>query len=146
LTYPDRDRADRDARAGGKVPVYLVNTNIIKDGIVNDLAREVSGRGYVHFPKWLPESWFAELCSENRTERGWKRTDESEPNEAFVLMAYARAALIRIGAEAVNWAAPPTWASDWDTNPFVFERKDDRPPPVVAPARVAGRRVLSKGI
>lgn len=128
-SFPDHDRSDRKARAAGKVPVWRLNTNMIKDGLANDLARDVVGRGYVHFPAWLPMDWFAELCAEDRTERGWERGDDSDPNEAIDLMGYARAGLIRIGGERINWKVPPPWASDWETNPFVDKSGNETQPP-----------------
>lgn len=144
MTHPDRDRSDNKVRAEGLVPIWLLNTNMIKDGIANDLAREEPGRGYVHFPEWLPPSFYGELCAEDRTDRGWKAPD-GVPNEGLDLMGYARAAMIRIGAERINWQAPPIWASDWDTNPFVVQTSES-PAPTAAPRAAGGRRVLSRGI
>jgi phage terminase large subunit GpA-like protein len=119
-SLPDHDRSDRAARAAGEVPIWLLNVNMIKDGIANDLAREAHGRGFVHLPAWLPASFFAELCVEDRTDKGWQNPS-GERNEAFDLFGYAHAGAIRIGAERMNWDKPPPWADAWDRNPMQAE-------------------------
>lgn len=146
-TFPDHDRADRKARAEGKVPVYLLNVNMFKDGIANDLAREEPGRGYVHFADWLPDSFYGELCAEDRTEKGWERINDGDPNEALDLMVYGKAACVRLGVENINWSRPPPWAGDWKSNPFVVDVGETRafaPDPSAGGSR--GRRVRNRGI
>jgi phage terminase large subunit GpA-like protein len=108
-TWPDsRGRSGR-AIARGDVPVYMLNVNILKDGITGDLAREDVGPGYVHLPAWLEKDYFDELTVENRTEKGWVKPSGAR-NEAFDLHVYNRAAVIRLGGEKINWQAPPNWA------------------------------------
>lgn len=110
LTYPDtRGRADRQGGGAGDVPVLQINTNIIKDGVANDLARETHGAGFIHFPEWLDPSWYDELMSETRTIKGWVAS-KGQRNEAFDLTGYARSACIALDAEKINWALPPEWA------------------------------------
>lgn len=137
MTWPDtRGRADRNSGAAGDVPVLMINTNIIKDGVANDYAREVPGPGYAHVPDWLEASWFDELMAETRTIKGWTR-NPGQRNEAFDLECYARAACIALEAEKINWQAPP----DWAVPPTLR-----LPAPDGGPQRPAGRRVRDAGI
>jgi phage terminase large subunit GpA-like protein len=109
-TWPDvRGRKARAANARGDVPVLLVNTNVLKDAVAGDLARDVPGPGYMHLPKWLDAGVFEELTAETRGVKGWER-QKGVPNEAFDLHVYARAGCIQLGAEKINWAKPPAWA------------------------------------
>lgn len=109
-TWPDaRGRKARAANARGDVPIWLINTNILKDAVAGDLARDVPGPGYVHLPKWLDVAVFEELTAETRGDKGWTR-DKGARNEAFDLQVYARAGCVILGAEKVNWAKPPVWA------------------------------------
>jgi phage terminase large subunit GpA-like protein len=114
-TYPDtRARNDRRADARGDVPVWLVNTNIMKDAVAGDLAREVVGSGYLHLPKWLAEDrpeTFRELVAEVRTPKGWLNPS-GKPNEALDLAVYNRAAAVALGTERMDWDNPPEWAMD----------------------------------
>lgn len=110
--WPDsRGRADRKANARGDVPVYFVNTNVLKDGISGDLARDTPGPGYIHLPAWLEKDYFDEVTVENRTDKGWVNPP-GKRNEAFDLHVYNRAAVIRIGGEKIDWAKPPKWARE----------------------------------
>lgn len=109
-SWPDA-RARKDRKAGrGDVPVWLLNVNVIKDGVAGDLAREVPGPGYVHLPSWADREYFAELTAETRTADGWEKVTSHAANEAFDLHAYNRAACIVLQAEAINWESPPEWA------------------------------------
>jgi len=56
-SYPDSERKDRSAGARGEIPVYILNTTVLKDKLNNDLDIESPGRDYIHFPDWL-EDWF----------------------------------------------------------------------------------------
>ena len=50
-TYPDNtSRSDRHAKARGDVPLYLLQTDQLKDRISNALSRETVGANYIHFP------------------------------------------------------------------------------------------------
>jgi phage terminase large subunit GpA-like protein len=112
LTWPDTsDRKDRKQGSRGDVPVWLINTNVLKDAVVGDLARTEPGPGYVHLPEWIrtDDSFFAELESESRTEKGWKKA-HGAANEAFDLHVYNRAACKVIRADKINWESPPKWA------------------------------------
>lgn len=129
-TWPDAtgQRAARAANARGDVPVLLINTNVLKDAIAGDLARDIPGPGYVHLPKWLDPEVFDELTAETRMEKGWTR-EKDAPNEAFDLHVYARAGCIVLGAEKINWSRPPKWAE------LPVENQTDKP--AVKPNRLA---------
>lgn len=124
-SYPDASgRRDRAGGGVGDVPVYLVNTNVLKDTIANDLAREVAGPGYVHLPDWLDSEVFEELTAETRGPKGWVRASGIR-NEAFDLAVYNRAATVLLRAEKIDWDKPPRWA----TPPTANEPKDHAPTP-----------------
>jgi phage terminase large subunit GpA-like protein len=136
-TWPDA-KARKDRAAGrGDVPVWLLNVNVLKDGVHGDLAREVPGPGYVHLPDWLDADYFNELTAETRTSKGWERQNTHVPNEAFDLHAYNRAAAIILKAEAINWEKPPEWAMPLDKRAELAKaqaqaaekRRADPPPP-----------------
>ena len=109
-TFPDSTRrTDRKANAAGEIPVWLLNTLILKDSLAADLERTEPGPGYIHFPDWLGSWFFDELAAETRTAKGWENI-RHERNEAFDLCAYNQAAWLMLRAEAINWSRPPVWA------------------------------------
>lgn len=110
-TFPDNtDRPNRRAEARGDVPLYLLQTNLLKDRINNALQRETPGANYVHFPDWLGEWFYDELTYEERGLDGkWSKPGKGA-NEAFDLMVYAHALVILRGYEKINWDKPPPWA------------------------------------
>lgn len=111
-TFPDTSgRKDRVVLARGDVPLWMLNVNVLKDGISNNLGREVVGPGYVHLPKWLEHSFFDELTAETKDEDGRWSSPSGARNEAFDLAVYNRAAAIILGAEKINWERPPEWAA-----------------------------------
>lgn len=119
--YPDNtNRSDRKAKVSGDVPVYFLNTNRMKDIVSAALNRPEPGPLYVHFPKWLPQSFYDELVAEDRGADGtWEKV--SERNEAFDLMAYARVGLVQLKADRItDWDNPPSWALPLDENPEVI--------------------------
>lgn len=137
MAWPDqRGRKDRPAGAAGDVPVWELNTNMIKDGIAGDLARELPGPGYVHIPDWLPPSFFDELTAETRKADGWVLSPGAS-NEALDLHVYNRGICIAIKAEAIDWNRPPEWAGPLATRRFVE-------PSESMPRR--GRRMRSHGL
>ncbi|MBL1759174.1 phage terminase large subunit family protein, partial [Klebsiella pneumoniae] len=89
-TFPDNtDRSTRRAKAAGDVPLYLLQTDALKDQVNNALWRESPGPNYVHFPKWLGSWFYDELTYEERSPDGkWSKPGRG-PNEAFDLLVYA---------------------------------------------------------
>jgi phage terminase large subunit GpA-like protein len=116
-TFPDSSgRKDRHASSRGDIPLYLLNTNLIKDTISNAMERTEPGPNYCHWPDWLGEWFFEELTYEQRSPDGkWSKPGKAN-NEAFDLMCYADAAATKKGYDKINWLAPPPWARDWDNN------------------------------
>ncbi len=136
VTWPDtRDRKDRVSGARGDVPVWLLNVNVLKDGVAGDIARDKPGAGYHHIPEWVDSGYYSEITAETRTAKGWLRQPGIK-NEAFDLHVYNRAACIVLNAESIDWQRPPIWALP------PHQRQD--PPPNTSVPR--GRRVRSSGI
>lgn len=109
-TFPDSTgRTDRKANAAGEVPVWLLNTLILKDSLAADLERTEPGPGYIHFPDWLGSWFFDELAAETRTGKGWENI-RHERNEAFDLFTYNHAVWLMLHSENINWDHPPVWA------------------------------------
>lgn len=130
-TYPDaRNRIDRHSGAAGDVPVLIINVTTIKDLVMADVWRDTPGPGFYHFPAWLPTSFFDEFDAESRGDKRWER-DGKRSNESIDLSVYGEVAVIKLGADKINWLTPPPWAETWDRNPDV--RADDAPPPEVKP-------------
>lgn len=134
-TFPDSQQKDKWAIARGDVPVYAINSNVVKDTADNMTRREEPG-GQVHFPVWYDAEgaredvdWlYKQLTSEVRLPAGW-RNPARRPNEGFDLLAYCVAFLkhqdIRI--DFLKWADPPGWAAEWDRNDLVFMPVDGLP-------------------
>ncbi|MNI44179.1 Phage terminase large subunit [compost metagenome] len=114
-TFPDNTgRSNRRAEARGDVPLYLLQTNALKDRINNALLRNTAGPNYVHFPDWIGEWFYDELTYEERGPDGkWKKPGRGA-NEAFDLMVYAHALVILRGYEKIKWEKPPPWAQTFE--------------------------------
>ncbi|EEY6244615.1 phage terminase large subunit family protein, partial [Escherichia coli] len=91
-TFPDNTgRTGRRAQAAGDVPLWLLQTDALKDRVNNALWRDSPGPGYVHFPDWLGSWFYDELTYEERSSDGkWSKPGRGA-NEAFDLMVYAEA-------------------------------------------------------
>ncbi len=126
----------------GDIPLYLLNTNQLKDAVSASLKRETPGPGYMHIPGWLPASWFDELKAEVRNPDGtW--TKVRKRNESFDLCAYIRAAILRLGGDKINWDAPPEWARPLAENPDVITSEQRRELQDGRPVAVMRRRAAS---
>lgn len=75
-TFPDNTgRTGRRAQAAGDVPLWLLQTDALKDRVNNALWRDSPGPGYVHFPDWLGSWFYDELTYEERSSDGkWSKT------------------------------------------------------------------------
>lgn len=120
ITFPDSNRRDKLSAARGDVPVMLLNSNLLKDALVGRLENQILGKGMFRYPTWMPDFWYAEMCAEIRTDKGWVPTNYRR-NEAFDLSYYALGACVSvlIRAEGINWKNPPGWADVWDKNDLV---------------------------
>ena len=130
-TYPDNtSRSDRHAKARGDVPLYLLQTDQLKDRISNALSRETVGANYIHFPSWLGEWFFDELTYEERGQDGKWRKPGKGNNEAFDLFCYAHAIAILRGYERIKWGDEdnvPHWAKLPELNPDVIRKETTAP-------------------
>lgn len=126
-TYPDNtSRSDRHAKARGDVPLYLLQTDQLKDRISNALSRETVGANYIHFPAWIGEWFFDELTYEERGQDGKWRKPGKGNNEAFDLFCYAHAIAILRGYERIKWGdedSIPHWARLPGSNPNVIRKE-----------------------
>jgi phage terminase large subunit GpA-like protein len=125
LTSPDKtSAAARNAKVTDELPLWLINTTIIKDNIRANLDRIEHGQNYIHFPDWLSNKFYEELTAEIRDEDGWNKTPGAS-NEAFDLLCYAYAAyLVKLHGhwqKEINWESPPPWAQSWDSNSEVYK-------------------------
>ena len=122
ITFPDSNQRDKLAAARGDVPVMLLNSNVLKDSLANRLECQVPGKGMFRYPDWLPDWWYAEMCAEIRTEKGWQKGSYRR-NEGFDLSYYALGACVSVmlRTEGIDWLSPPGWAKPWQANDLVSE-------------------------
>lgn len=125
ISYPDASKKDRFAAARGDVPVMLFNSNVLKDALASRLESITPGKGMIRFANWLPDFVFSELCVEVRKEKGWENP-LNKRNETWDLCYYAIGISVShlIGAERIEWDAPPSWAALWDNNLMVIEAEE----------------------
>lgn len=136
---PDAKGAKNAGPGRGDVPVLMVNTHEIKDGVAGDLDRATRDGGGAHLPRWMDAATFAEFTAEKRTPTGWVNPPNTR-NEASDLITYAKAIISHLGCDRPGfWANPPPWAREWDHNPRVFHAGSPRAiaPPKPRPLRRA---------
>lgn len=110
-TWPDNTgRSARRAKAAGDVPLYLLQTDALKDRVNNALWREAPGPNYIHFPAWIGSWFYDELTYEERSPEGRWRKPGRGANEGFDLLIYADALVILHGYEKIKWPDAPSWA------------------------------------
>ncbi|AUU88803.1 DNA packaging protein [Enterobacteriaceae bacterium ENNIH3] len=133
-SFPDNtDRSTRRAKAAGDVPLFLLQTDALKDQVNNALWRESPGPNYVHFPKWLGSWFYDELTYEERSPDGkWSKPGRG-PNEAFDLLVYADALAILHGYEKIKWPNAPDWARRQTWLESAPPETGEAPSPTVAP-------------
>lgn len=166
LTKGASTKADwhiRETMVGGKqgvgdIPLYLLETNKLKDIVAGGLQRRTPGPGYYHFPMprhpernpdgWLSQAFFDELEAEVRNERGvWEQVKRR--NETLDLCVMIRAGCMMLKADSKEfWAHPPPWALEQHLNAEVITpevRRQEKAQTVVPLARpvVERRRVRS---
>ena len=128
LSIMDKEsKAARKAKVVGMLPLWLLNTTMLKDAVAANLKRDTFGADYYHFPNWLSMWFYAEVVAETRTEKGWENEGQAR-NESFDLLAYAKAGyLIKMDKhwkKEINWEKPPAWADKWDNNSEVSDFND----------------------
>ncbi|EFE8755614.1 phage terminase large subunit family protein [Escherichia coli] len=136
-TFPDNTgRTGRRAQAAGDVPLWLLQTDALKDRVNNALWRDSPGPGYVHFPDWLGSWFYDELTYEERSSDGkWSKPGRGA-NEAFDLMVYAEALVILRGYEKIRWPDAPEWASRETWLECVPDSTEPSPSPEPVPTPV----------
>ncbi|EMC0657320.1 phage terminase large subunit family protein [Escherichia coli] len=136
-TFPDNTgRTGRRAQAAGDVPLWLLQTDALKDRVNNALWRDSPGPGYVHFPDWLGSWFYDELTYEEQSSDGkWSKPGRGA-NEAFDLMVYAEALVILHGYEKIRWPDAPEWASRETWLECVPDSTEPSPSPEPVPTPV----------
>lgn len=120
-SFPDASDKSKKSAARGDVPVWMLNSNMLKDVLNNRLDSEVPGTGMIHFPNWLPRWFYDEMTSEIWTEKGWVKLS-GKKNEAWDITYYCLGlALSRhVKADKLNWDNLPDWAiNEPGRNPFI---------------------------
>lgn len=143
IRRPDNTgRKDRKAKVSGDVPVLFINTDRVKDIASAALDRDMPGPRFIHFPHWLPESFFDEFMAEERDIAGhWEKVSTAARNEAFDLLSYLWAMLHHLKADRIlDWDNPPLWALPIDSNPEILAGTGEEGP---APLPKRRRRTSS---
>lgn len=128
IAHPDSSRKDMKAAARGDIPVLFLNSNLLKDELDGRLDCLEPGKGMYRTPDWLSDSFYAELCVEVRTPKGWENI-VGHSNETTDLSYYAIGLCISelVKVEHINWSSPPGWAEEWDKNFLVRTPVQERP-------------------
>jgi phage terminase large subunit GpA-like protein len=128
--------------------IVRIGTWRLKAEIAANLSRKDPGPDAYHLSAHLPEQVFEELCAERQTAQGWELKQGQKRNEALDLAVYGKALAIVLGAETIDWDAPPQWAARVEQNAFAVRLDASRPddPEPVTVAAVRRRRVRSRGI
>lgn len=107
------------------VPLAMIATDFFKDIVAGQRRRRSPGPGFMHYPSWLPESFFDELAAEIREKNGkWKKIRAR--NEALDLWVYALAICWKMGAHKLNWDRPPAWARPIDGGNSMITTREER--------------------
>lgn len=128
VSFPDAQRKDNKSAARGDIPVLMLNSNLLKDNLDGRLDSLEEGKGQLVIPKWMPDSFFSELCAETKDEKGRWVNKSQVRNEATDLTYYALGLCISrhvIGVETINWDNPPSWAAEWDVNDTISSAESD---------------------
>ena len=137
-TWPDNTgRSARRANAAGDVPLFLIQTDVLKDRVNNALWRDAPGPNYIHFPAWIGSWFYDELTYEERSPEGRWRKPGRGANEAFDLLVYADALVILHGYEKIKWPDAPSWArrETWLGDVYTDNSREKLSPAVIAGTR-----------
>lgn len=112
----------RPTRVRGKVPLFIVGVDAVKDALYARLRLTEPGPGAIHFPRRMDADYFRQLTAERvitrydrgRPIRSWQPKRDGERNEALDTFVYATAALhglvamgLRLNDEAAAMAMLP---------------------------------------
>lgn len=110
-----------------QMPLWLLNTTILKDSVSANLKKTEYGKDYYHFVDWMPSHFYGEIVAETRGDKGWDNLNKAR-NETFDLLCYNKAGrkikLDKYWKNKIDWAAPPAWAEVWDNNSEVDNAKN----------------------
>ncbi len=128
ITYPDSSRRDSKSGARGDIPVLMLNSNLLKDDLNGRLDVVEPMKGMYRTPDWLNDKFYAELCSEIKTEKGWENPS-GHRNESWDLSYYAIGLCVSelLRVEALSWENAPAWAGVWDVNDLVRKPEETQP-------------------
>lgn len=129
ISFPDSQRKDRKAKARGEVPVMMLNVNVLKDSLQTLIERALVDGDRLEWPTWLDDSWFMEMCSEIRGEKGWENPRRVR-NEAWDLLVYCLGWCALNKVERFDWDAPLAYAQVHELNEYVrattVEKQENR--------------------
>ena len=120
ISYPDSSRKDKLSAARGDVPVLRLNSNLLKDDLNGRLDCMLPGHGMYRFPDWMSDKFYAELCAEIRTDKGWENPAAARNEQwdlSYMAIGVCVSELIRV--EVIDWNNPPGWAAEWDKNDLI---------------------------
>jgi phage terminase large subunit GpA-like protein len=104
------NRDDQGKPIDPPVTEYDLGVHTLKSLIVNRLAVDAPGPGYVHLPIDWPARYIDEMTNESFVDKEWERRG---PNETFDLMVYNEACrqMLKPERPSINWKVrPPPWA------------------------------------
>lgn len=134
---------NRSGKEKGDVPLYILNSDVLKDTVHAGLRRSTPGPGYLHIPGWVNKAFLDELFHSEVREKSGKWAQVRKRNEAFDLSVYVRAGCLRLGAEKIkNWDKAPAWAAPLESNRELVTKEarremKDEPSAVPVPVPVA---------
>ncbi len=121
----------------GKVKLYRVGVDTIKDTVAAQLANEQPGPGYCHFPGNRDKAWFDQLCSERpqikrvkgQRVRYWALKREGLRNEAWDCRVYNVAVpeILGVDINAVARVVPRADRRGWDSGTEGDVQADEEP-------------------
>lgn len=108
-TFPDNTgRTGRRAQAAGDVPLWLLQTDALKDRVNNALWRDSPGPGYVHFPDWLGSWFYDELTYEERSSDGkWSNQCRRSAGKTQCLIPFPGWQRVWMRSRSERWERQP---------------------------------------
>lgn len=114
---PEKVEGTRQKRRSD-LRIVRIGTDPLKDEIAAAITRREPGLNAYHLPIGLDASVFAEFCAEARADKGWEKKKHGIRNEALDLAVMAKALVVVLKAEKIDWAVPPDWAKAPHENAF----------------------------
>ncbi|MEO1686514.1 MAG: terminase gpA endonuclease subunit [Pseudomonadota bacterium] len=110
-------RGSKGRQAARDVTLLFVGSDRLKDAVSASLTRETDGPGAYRLPATLPDAVYEEFAAERWTPKGWELKPGVQRNEALDLRVYSLGLTLVLGAERIDWDAPPDWAAELRFNP-----------------------------